>query len=175
MNDDLAISEWDDAHPRWSEALAFLEEYSDGLPDPIPGYDQRDSRYLVATFKGDIVGELRLIVIPIGPENDLPAVKVDGQELLQAKVMEFVVLPQFRRRGIGTKLQESAMTLARSLGCYQLASFIYSGNAANHMLKLSMGFAVRPESRGDEAHGLYFIMPLRPDALPPEPPADRHG
>ncbi len=170
MNNNLVISEWDDAHPRWSEVAAFLDEYTDGLPDPIPGYDQRDSRYLVATFNGEIVGELRLIVIPIGPESDLPAVKVSGRELRQAKVMEFVVLPQFRRRGIGTRLQESAMNLARSLGCYQLASFSYSGNVENHALKLSMGFTVRPESRGDEAHGLYFIMPLQS-----EPPANRRS
>jgi GNAT superfamily N-acetyltransferase len=87
--------------------------------------------------------------------------------------MEFIVAPEFRRRRIGVRLQEAAMVLARSLDCYQLASFSYSGNAANHLLKLSLGFAVRPESRGDEAHGLYFIMPLQPNAQPPGPLDDR--
>ena len=109
-----------------------------------------------------ILGVLRLIVIPIGPEDELPAVKIDGKELLQAKVMNFFVLPEFRRRQIGSNLQKSAIDLARSLHCCQLASFSYSHNSENHALKLRMGFTVRPETRGSERHGLYFMMPLMP-------------
>mgnify|MGYP001039420518 CR=1 FL=1 len=165
MNDDLTISEWSDSHLRWSDLMGFFDEHKDGYSDVVQGYDQRDSRVLVATIDNGIVGMLRLIVILIGPENNLPAVKVAGRELLQAKVMKFVVLPAFRRRGIGVRLQKSAIGLARSLGCYQLASFSYSDRVENHMLKLNMGFAVQPEHSG-EHHGLYFIMPLQPD--PPE-------
>jgi hypothetical protein len=39
----------------------------------------------------------------------------------------------------------------------------YSGdtNAANHQLKLSLGFAAQPFHRHDGSTGLYFIMPLQ--------------
>ncbi len=156
------ITEWDRSHPRWSEVVAFFDENQNGLPDLIDGYDQRDSRVLVAHTPETIVGVIRLIVIPIGPEDNLPAVVIDGEELLQAKVMNFFVLPEFRRQRIGTNLQKSAIALAESLNCCQLASFSYSHNRENHALKLRMGFTVRPETRGNERHGLYFIMPLEP-------------
>ena len=158
------ISEWDRNHPRWPEVVAFFNEHQNGLPDVIDGYDQRDSRILVASTNSEVIGVLRLIVIPIGVEDDLPVVKIDGRELLQAKIMNFFVLPQYRRIGIGSELQASAILLARSLDCYQLASFSYSHNRENHALKLGMGFTVRPETRGNDRHGLYFIMPLQPVA-----------
>ena len=62
--------------------------------------------------------------------------------------------------------------MAKSLNCCQLASFSYSHSRANHELKLRMGFTVRPETRGNERHGLYFIMPLGLADAPenPEPP-----
>ena len=169
MDDDFRIAEWDHIHPRWPDVLKFFDGFQDGLPQVIRGYDQRDSRILVASTQTEIVGVLRLIVIPIGPNVHLPAVNIKGRELLEAKVMNFFVLPGFRHRGIGVRLQEAAISLARSLDCYQLGSFSDSHNAENHMLKLSMGFAVRPESRG-QAHGLYFIMPLQSDALSRNPP-----
>ena len=156
------ISEWNQNHPRWPEVVAFFDEHESGLPDVIDGYDQRDSRILVASTQVEVMGILRLIVIPIGVEDDLPAVKVDGRELLQGKIMNFFVMPQYRRKGLGSELQKAAISLARSLNCYQLASFSYSGNRGNHALKLDMGFTVRPETRGSERHGLYFIMPLKP-------------
>ena len=111
------ISEWGRSHPRWPEVVAFFDEHQSGLPDVIDGYDQRDSRILVASTQTEVVGVLRLIVIPIGVEDNLPAVKVDGRELLQGKVMNFFVLSQYRRKGIGAELQETAISLARSLRC----------------------------------------------------------
>ena len=154
------ISEWTADHPRWSEVVGFFDQHQSGLPEFIDGYDQRDSRVLVAYTNRTILGVLRLIVIPIGPEDNLPAVKVDGKELLQAKVKNFFVLPEFRRKRIGMNLQEKAIELARTLHCRQLASFSYSESRENHALKLRMGFTVRPETRGSERHGLYFLMPL---------------
>ena len=94
-----------------------FDEHLLGLPDQIGDYDQRDSRVLVAAVNTELAGALPLIVIPIGPENDLPAVRVSHRELLQGKVMEFVVSPEFRRRRKGVRLQETAMSLARSLDC----------------------------------------------------------
>ena len=157
------ISEWASSHPRWSEVVGFFDQHQSGLPELIDGYDQRGSRVIVAHTPRMILGVLRLIVIPIGREDNLPAVKIDGKELLQAKVMNFFVLPEFRRRQIGTNLQKTAIDLARSLHCCQLASFSYSHNSENHALKLRMGFTVRPETRGSERHGLYFMMPLTSD------------
>ena len=154
------ISEWNRGHRRWPEVVDYFDKNQSGLPDLIDGYDQRDSRVLVAHTDETIIGVLRLIVIPIGPEDNLPAVKIDGQELLQAKVKNFYVSPEFRRQRIGTNLQKAAIALARSLNCCQLASFSYSHSRANHELKLRMGFTVRPETRGNQRHGLYFIMSL---------------
>lgn len=154
------ISEWTASHPRWSEVVEFFDQHQSGLPKFIDGYDQRDSRVLVAHTPGNILGVLRLIVIPIGPEDNLPPVMVNGEELLQAKVKNFFVLPKFRRKRIGMNLQERAIELARILHCRQLASFSYSESRENHALKLRMGFTVRPETRGSERHGLYFLMPL---------------
>ena len=168
MNDDIRISEWNTDHPRWSEVVRFFDDHEGGLPDVIQGYDQRDSRMLIASTDREIVGILRLIVIPIGPDDDLPPVKIDDKELRQAKIINFFVLPEFRRKRIGTRLQEAAISLARSLSCYQLSSFSYSENKANHRLKLSMGFAVRPEfRRNGQARGLYFIMPLNYQTVVP--------
>ena len=107
------ISEWDHSHPRWHEVVAFFDENQSGLPDFIDGYDQRDSRILVAHTDSKIVGILRLIVIPIGPEDNLPAVEIDGKELLQAKVTNFFVSPEFRRQRIGTDLQKAAIALGQ--------------------------------------------------------------
>ena len=160
MVNELQICEWTASHPRWPEVVQFFDDHEDGLPDVIQGYDQRDSRILVATVNTQIAGILRLIVIPIGPEENLPAVSFNDRELLQAKVMRFHVLREFRRNGIGTRLQQAAISLARSLSCYQLASFSDDGLTANHILKLRMGFSVRPVSLTEERHGLYFIMPL---------------
>lgn len=154
------ISEWGDSHPRWSEVEDFFKQHQSGFPHLIDGYDQRDSRILVAHTPRKILGILRLIVIPIGPEDDLPAVKIDGKELLQAKVKNFFVLPEFRRKRIGMNLQKHAIDLARTLNCRQLVSFSYSHSRENHELKLRMGFTVRPETRGSERHGLYFMMLL---------------
>ena len=113
----------------------------------------------------EVFGVLRMIVVQIGPEDGLSAVNFDGREMLQGKVKNFFVLPEFRRMGIGVELQRAAIDLARSLGCCQLSSFSYSGSRENHALNLGMGFTVRPERRGSERHGLYFIMP-------PEIPAE---
>ena len=136
--------------------------HKEKLREVVRGYDQRDSRILVASTKRQVAGLLRFIVIPIGPEDNLPAVSIDGEELLQAKVMNFFVSPDFRRRGVGRRLQKEAIALAKSLSCYQLVSFSFDEYKANHKLKLSAGYAVQPQfRRNGEAHGLYFVMPLQ--------------
>ena len=164
MVDAEDITEWRSTHPRWAELEQFFDTHKDTMQEVIRGYDQRDSRVLVASLKSQIVGILRFIVIPIGPDVGLPAVELADEDLLQAKVMNFFVLPSFRRKGIGRRLQEEAIALATSLRCYQLVSFSYSEHKANHKLKLSMGYAVQPEFRQQgKAHGLYFIMPLQSD------------
>ena len=158
--------------PLWPQLLRYYDDHEEGFRESIPGYDQRDSRVLVAMHAKTIVGILRLIIIPIGPNDGLPAVCLHGNELLQAKVMEFHVLESHRRRGIGTRLQEAAVEVARADSCYQLASYSDDGLTANHMLKLSMGFGVHPVTLGTQGRrGLQFIMPLAPNTL--EPRSDR--
>ena len=76
MVDAEDITEWRSTHPRWSELEQFFDTHKDTMQEVIRGYDQRDSRVLVASLKSQIVGILRFIVIPIGPDVGLPAVRI---------------------------------------------------------------------------------------------------
>jgi GNAT superfamily N-acetyltransferase len=86
---------------------------------------------------------------------------VNGETLIEAKIMAFGVASGWRRRGIGRALQEATITHARGLGCYQVRSHSGGKSDANHQLKLAMGFAIHPIVRGEDREGCYFIMPLR--------------
>lgn len=120
------------------------------------------SSHLLVAFEGEIVvGFLRFVLQPIGPDMDCPAVVVEGVELIESKVMAFGVAPARRQQGIGRALQLAAIELARELGCYQMRSHSSGDNNANHRLKLAMGFAIHPIVRGDDNQGCYFLMPLR--------------
>jgi GNAT superfamily N-acetyltransferase len=119
------------------------------------------SHLLVAVEDETVVGFLRFVLQPIGPDMDCPAVVVDGVELIESKIMAFGVVPERRRQGIGRALQQAAIERARELDCYQVRSHSSGDNQANHRLKLAMGFAMHPIVRGDDNHGCYFLMPLR--------------
>lgn len=159
------IEEWRPGHPRWSELVHVIHAEHQAVSEAHETYfAQFHHKHLVAIAEARIAGFLQFFIQPIGPDRQCPTLALDGQELVEAKILGFAVRPAFRRRGIGRALQTASIRRARALGCFQLRS--YSSNSADHAdnyrLKLAMGFAVQPEYRGPDDNGVNFIMPLRP-------------
>lgn len=156
----LQIENWDPTHPRWSELSAVIagEGQTSWAETNAPFHCS--SHMLVALCDNEIAGFLRYVRQPIGPD-DCPAVTVDGEVLIEAKILAFAVVAHHRRRGIGRALQRSAIDQAEAQGCYQVRSHSSGKAIANHRLKLKLGFAVHPIVRGDDRQGAYFILPLR--------------
>lgn len=154
------IEQWSTDHPRWPE-LATMAASVDETRMLMTVFDWLiDSYCFVALADDQVVGYLRYCTQPIGPDNDCPALVLDGVELVEGKVIGFYVLEGFRRRGFGRKLQQAALTHAKSLNLYQLRSRSSDEKSANHQLKLSMGFSAVPTIRASGRAGIYFLMPL---------------
>jgi GNAT superfamily N-acetyltransferase len=167
MTISFTFEEWDETHPRWGEFLRCLEQVA---PDQAPfvcgeRYRAHPSHLLVALQEDEVAGFLRFAVQPIGPEAKCPPLMLDGLPLTEAKIHAFAVREASRGLGIGTELQRRAIRRARELGCYQVASYSSYGRDANHHIKLSLGFGAQPELHGDDQQGVYFILPLRGDAM----------
>jgi len=136
---DITIEEWDLQHARWSELLALVTELSQKDWFTFTAEWHSSSHVLVAQRNSEIVGFLRFVLQDIGPDTDCPPISWKGQNLREAKVIAFGVVPGLRRQGIGRKLQESLQQHAQILGCYQIRSHSSGDNLANHQLKLSLG------------------------------------
>jgi GNAT superfamily N-acetyltransferase len=167
MKTNYLIEEWDETHPRWHEFVACLEMVA---PEQAPFvfdeyYRAYQSYLLVALQSNEVVGFIRFAVQPIGPEAKCPALYLEGVQLTEAKIHAFAVCENSRNQGIGMELQRQTIRRAKTLGCYQVASYSSYGHNANHHLKLSLGFAAQPEVHGDNHQGIYFIMPLQNIAL----------
>jgi len=167
MTIDCSIEEWDEMHPRWHEFVACLEMVA---PEQAPFVFEKDWRthqscLLVALRSNEVVGFIRFAVQPIGPEAKCPPLYLDGAQLTEAKIHAFAVREDARGQGIGTELQRQTIQRAKTLGCYQVASYSSYGRDANYHIKLSLGFGVQPEVHGDNHQGAYFIMPLHTSTL----------
>jgi GNAT superfamily N-acetyltransferase len=158
----VSTERWPSDHPRFDELRKVIEAEQQTHYLTFEAEWHRSSHVLVALYKTDNVGFLRFVVQEIGPDNEQPSVYLNGVALTEAKVLAFGVIEDARNRGIGRMLQQAAITWARELGCHQVRSHSAGKSQANHHLKLSMGFAVHPIIRGDDVHGVYFIMPLHP-------------
>ena len=118
----------------------------------------RSNHILVAmTGKEQPVGVLRFVAQRLGEDEERPPVVFEGEELVEAKVISFGVLPEYRRQGIGRALQERAIEIARGEGCYQFRSRSWYHSEANFHLKISMGSGIQPSLQDDS---LYFIIVL---------------
>jgi GNAT superfamily N-acetyltransferase len=157
----VLIGEWTHEHGRWAELERAVGVM--GQTDWVtPVWDWHlSSHVLVASDPDRVCGFLRFVTQVIGSEEDHAPVSFDGRELVEAKVLGFGVLPQFRRKRIGVRLQEQLIARARELGCFQIRSYSSGENIENHMLKLSMGFAVHPVVRGGDLGGVYFLKCLK--------------
>lgn len=164
----VIFEEWDTSDSRFPEFLQFLQTVApDQLPFVVGNYYARyPTHLLVALEDGEPAGAIRFAVQKIGPEAHCPVLHLNGRALTEAKIHVFAVRPASRGRGIGTRLQKWAISRARSLGCYQVASYSSYDKEANYHVKLSLGFAAQPEVHGDNEQGVYFLMPLS------GPPAD---
>lgn len=120
-----------------------------------------NSEMLVARSDESVVGFLRFVVQPIGPDADCPEIVLNGERLIEAKVIACGVAEAHRRRGVGRALQKGLIEHARALNCYQIRSHSGGDHPENHALKLAMGFGVHPIVRGGDTRGAYFILPLR--------------
>jgi len=157
----LRIQCWTPRHVRWAQVQTVIAQLGQSKwVESVFPWQQRNE-LLVATKGGVIVGFLRLVTQVIGADEELPLTALDGQPLIEAKIMAFGVIAPYRRQGIGWALQQAALEHARTLGCYQLRSHSSGSNQANHRLKLRMGFAIQRIVRGDDRQGAYFIMSLQ--------------
>jgi GNAT superfamily N-acetyltransferase len=154
------IEEWPDTHPDWPALMACVQAEDQLNWVNFSAEFHRSSHMVVALWHEEVIGFLRLVTQEIGSDMDASSVLYRGEVLIEAKILAFGVKPDYRRQGIGRALQTAAIDLARRLGCYQLRSHSSGWNKANHQLKLSMGFGVHPEIRGEDRAGAYFVMPL---------------
>jgi GNAT superfamily N-acetyltransferase len=156
----FAIEEWSAQHPHWSSLLAKIDSW--GQTDWVSfTADFHFSTHLLVALKGgEIVGFLRYVAQPIGPDMGCPPMALNDAQLIEAKVLAFAVDGAHQGQGIGRALQQEVIRRAREAGCYQVRSHSSGKNEANHHLKLSMGFAVHPIVRGEDEKGVYFVMPL---------------
>jgi GNAT superfamily N-acetyltransferase len=157
----VTIEEWEPQHVRWLELLALVNQLNQMDWFTFTAEWHYSSHVLVAWRNSEIVGFLRFVIQNIGPDMDCPPIQWKGENLREAKVIAFGVLPSHRRQGIGRKLQEALREQVQALGCYQIRSHSSGDNVANHQLKLSLGYGVHPVIRGNDRGGVYFILPLR--------------
>ena len=151
----IQITPQDSLWPRFQEMVASLgpvEVNRIGL-----NAEHFLSSHILVALDDDPVGYLRFVRQRIGEDEDRPIVTFNGQVLIEAKVITFAVLPEYRNQGIGRALQLEAIQLAKSIGCYQFRSRSDYSREANHHLKISMGFAIQPSLDNDS---LYFVMKL---------------
>lgn len=113
---------------------------------------------LVAVMADRVVGFLRFAVQEIGPDADRPSLALGGEPMREAYVLAFGVADDQRRRGVGTALQNELIERATTLGCLQVRSRSAGDRAANHALKLSLGFGVHPTKDTDQ--GVFFVLRL---------------
>jgi len=155
----FVIEEWTEDHSRWGEFLECLERAApEQAPFVLGEYSAGLSCHLLVALQADrVVGFLRFGVQPIGKESGCPPLVLEGAPLTEAKIHAFAVLEESRCQGIGTSLQQQAISLARSSGCHQLASHSSHERPANCRVKLRLGFSALPEAHGQS---IYFLMPL---------------
>ncbi len=156
----IVVEEWTPDHLHWQALIKVIEDehQTDWAFDSF--FEQFPRTFLVALDDDAVVGFLMFVVWAIGPyDRNHPLIKLNGEVLMEAKIIASGVRDAYRRRGIGRTLQEYTLHRAKELGCYQVRSVSDHSHPENHQLKLSMGFGVEPMER--DAPSLAFIMPLR--------------
>lgn len=112
---------------------------------------------IVAYKENEVVGFLRFVLQKIGLEDGCNIVVYKGKELIEAKILAFGVLKEYRNRGIGEQLQRRVLEEAKKLACYQVRSHSDGENIENHHLKFKLRYSFYPTKRGEDKSGGYFI------------------
>lgn len=155
-----SIEELTPNHPDWQEFVALVNDLNQEDWAFNPYFEQFSRYFLAARQDGTIVGFLMFVVWDIGPhDRDHPPIQIHGKTLKEAKILAFGVKEGYRRRGIGTALQEYTIEQAKLFDCYQVRSVSGENYPENHLLKLAMGFAVEPMERDEKC--LAFVLPLK--------------
>ena len=116
--------------------------------------------HLLAAFAGEeVIGFLRFVVQPVGPQSGREPVTIRGAEMLEAKIYTYGVLPAWRRRGASVLLQREAITLAMSHGCHQIRLHGRGGEDAYANLKAALASAGIQARRGVDRDGVYVVLP----------------
>ncbi len=157
---EVSIESWSPDHRLGREFEAVIEEQGQTRWVTFSADWHLSSHILLAIADEGVVGFLRFVVQEIGPEYDRQPVRIDGVSLTEAKILAFAVDPDHQRRGIGSRLQHTAIGEAQRMGCFQVRSFSAGSNAANHALKLKLGFSVTPDPRKNDPDGLQFVRSL---------------
>ena len=156
----LSIEELTAYHQDWQDFVALVNDLNQEGWAFNPYFEQFSRYFLAAKQDGIIVGFLMFVVWDIGPhDRDHPPIQIHGKTLKEAKILAFGVKEGYRRQGIGTALQAYAIKQAKLFDCYQVRSVSGENHPENHLLKLSMGFAVEPMERDEQC--LAFVMPLK--------------
>ena len=156
----LSIEELTADHLDWQEFVVLVNDLNQEDWAFNPYFEQFSRYFLAAKKNGIIVGFLMFVVWDIGPhDRDHPSIEINGKTLKEAKILAFGVKEGYRRQGIGTALQAYTIKQARLFNCYQVRSVSGENHPENHLLKLSMGFAVEPMERDEKC--LAFVMPLK--------------
>src|SRR4051812_36156975 len=118
MVSDLVIEEWTVTNPRWDAVLTLAHqlEQHDWLTVMHPWH--LNSHVLIAVTPTKIVGFLRYVIQPIGPDQGWQPLTLEGVRLVEGKVLAFGVEPGERRKGVGRLLQSALIDSCHDKRCY---------------------------------------------------------
>lgn len=151
---------------RFGEVVAHMKRTDDWRHVRSNGQLRKGMMVIAALCGERAVGHISLRKQRIEIPADPPVSLYRGDEVLwESFVWTFSVEEPWRRRGLGTALQQEALELSRGLGCWQMRSWSSSNRNANHRLKTALGFCAVPttqnvEGTGERIPGVYFVMKL---------------
>ena len=157
------IIEIDKSSQYWGPLIALAESIN--IKNRIwlldqPAHMISDHILAVISDSNEVVGFHRMIILPMGKHKNKPLIVFKKEFLVEAEGKAQGTAKPFRNQGIARMLQEEVMKRARELGCYQLRSEIpYEVEPLFH-IKISMGFGIQLNYRGNSA---YFVKALNGD------------
>lgn len=155
---DIEVSEVAPGTPRFEAVLALAAQVLRQDRYLLTEVPAALESHLLGAFDGsDCTGFLRYLIQVIGAEAGRPPVLSGGAPLREGYVEAFGVGPLFRRRGIGTRLQDEAARRCKAAGCYQMRSRSPVTSTENYALKLAAGYVLHPSSENDS---YYFLRRL---------------
>lgn len=153
------IIEIDENSKYWGPLITLAESIN--IKNRIWLLDQPEhmiSDHILAVIADNkVIAFHRMIVLPMGQHKDKPLITFEGEALIEAEGKAQGTAKEYRNQGIARALQEEVIRRAEEAGCYQLRSEIpYEVEQLFH-LKISMGFGIQLNYRGNSA---YFVKAI---------------